>query len=131
MKTLRVLAGLVALAVALTGCAGAETDEDKIAVVAGYMSASNAQDWDVVASYLSEDVVFDTPTGTSEGLDAWWETIEAGDTGPDRQEPVDFSVDENLVRVEAIMTFSDLQFPAILEVLVMDGKIQRLSVREP
>lgn len=131
MKTQRVFAGLTVLAVALTACAGAETDEDKVAVVAGWLSASNDRDWETAASFLAEDVVFETPTGTSRGLDEWWAGVDSGAPGPDRQEPINFTVSEDVVRVEAIVTFSDLKFPAILEVLVSDGKIQHFSVHEP
>ena len=112
------------LSVVLIACGGAETTDDKIAVVEQYIAATNAKDWEEAAKYLAEDVVFTTPTGNCTGRDTCLPGLER----PDHEEPSNFSVDGNVVRWEMIVTFPGFETPARGEAVVENGKIQSYTV---
>lgn len=131
MKYRYVFVGLVSLALALTACGGTDDSQQKISVVESFLAASNGQEWNDAAGYLAEDVVFTTPTGNSEGRGTWLASVQGGGPGPTRQEASNFTVDGDVVRWEMIVTFPNFQAPALGEALVLDGKIQSFSVKEP
>jgi hypothetical protein len=124
MNLIKAIFVVTLLSMMLMACGGAETSDDKIAVVEKYITATNAQDWEEAAKYLAEDVVFTTPTGNCTGREACLPGLER----PDREEPSNFSVDGNIVRWEMIVTFPDFQTPAKGEAVVENGKIQSYSV---
>ncbi len=127
MKRTGVLFVLIMLGTALAACRSAENSQEKIAVVERYIMATNEKDRDQAASYLADDVVFDTPTGRCEGV----ESCLAMGGGPIREDPSNFSVEGNTVRWEMIVTFPTFTVPALGEAIVENGKIRSYTVLEP
>jgi hypothetical protein len=67
MKFKTVWIGLAVMALALSACGSTDRSQEKISVVEGFLDASNNEQWNDAAGYLAEDVIFETPTGNSQG----------------------------------------------------------------
>lgn len=131
MKSRIVALTLVLFALLLFACSGQATsdDEELISLVEKFQTARNEGNWDLAASYLAEDVVWETPSGNSVGRDAWLSSV---GIVPGIFEDVQNSrVEGNTVFVEMIVTGPDFASPAMAEVVVEDGKIQRYTVTPP
>jgi len=128
MLTLSVL-----ILVLLLGACGpaANSDDAMIAIVEKFQTANNAGDWEKAASYLAEDVVWETPTGELSVRDIWLATVKADDGGGIIEDVQNRYVEGNKVIVEMIVTGPDFVSPAKAEVVVNDGKIQRYTVTPP
>jgi hypothetical protein len=118
--------------VLLGACSGQnQSDEELVALVENFHTARNEGDWEKAATYLAEDIIWDTPTGRVEGRDAWL-TASTKDNGGGIVEDIqNLHVDGETVVVEMIVTGPDFQAPAVAKVLVEDGKIQRYTVTPP
>jgi len=123
MNKAKLCFGLMVMVAVLAACGGTDTDDDKIVVVESFLSASNNQNWDEASEYLADDVVFETPTGETTGLDVWLKSVQADGGGNIRQDANKFSVDGMSARWEMIVSFSDLEFPAIGVAVVENGRI--------
>jgi len=115
----------------LSACGGQSTRNDKemISLVEKFQTARNEGNWDLAASYLAEDVVWDTPTGSVTGRNNWLDSV--GVVPGIREDVQNRRVEGNKVIVEMIVTGPDFESPAMAEVIVEDGKIQRYTVTPP
>jgi hypothetical protein len=127
MKRVSAVFAMILLAAVLAACSRADSSEAKIEVIKSYIAATNDQNWDEAAKYLAEDILFETPTGSCQGLETCLGD-QKGPDRPDREEASNFSVDGNTVRWEMIAVFPDFQAPALGEAVVQDGKILRYTV---
>ena len=121
---------LLILSLLLGACgSSANSEENMITVVDKFQAARNEGNWELAASYLAEDVVWETPTGNLNGRDNW---IASSQSGPPITEEVQSRrVEGNTVIVEMIVKGPDFESPAKAEVVVEDGKIQRYTVSAP
>jgi hypothetical protein len=117
------------LITALSACSGSSNDTSKIDVVKSYISANNENDMEAAATYLDEKVVFKTPTGNCNGIEAC--LGDAISEKPLREEPSNFKVDGNTVRWDMVVTFPDFSTPAKGEAVVENGKITVYAVLPP
>jgi len=117
----------------LLGACGPASDSDQamIAVVENFQTANKAGDWEKAASYLAENVVWETPTGNVTGRDNWLAAVVKDNGGGIFEDVQNRYVKDNKVIVEMIVTGPDFQSPATAEVVVEDGKIQRYTVIPP
>lgn len=130
MKRITTVLLLLILSIVLAACGSQSNNEDEmIAIVDNFQAARNESNWDLAASYLAKDIVWETPTGNVTGRDNWLATT---GTVPGIFEDVKSRhVEGNTVIVEMIVTGPDFQSPATAEVVVEDGKIQRYTVIPP
>ena len=115
----------------LLGACGSSANKEveMIAIVDKFQTARNEGNWDLAASYLAEDIVWETPTGSVTGRDNW---LASTGTVPGIFEDVQSRrVEGNTVIVEMIVTGPDFVSPAKAEVVVEDGKIKRYTVIPP
>jgi len=131
MKRRMIALMFLLFALLLSACSGQATrnEEEMISLVEKFQTARNEGDWDAAASYLAEDVVWETPTGTSVGRDAWLSSV--GVVPGIFEDIQNRRVDGNKVIVEMIVTGPDFESPAIAEIVVEDGKIQSYTVTPP
>jgi len=119
----------------LGACAGqtVKADDEMIAIVDKFQTARNEGNWEVAASYLADDVVWEIPQGSLMGRDTWLATVKAEDTVPSSiQEDVKSRhVEGDTVIVEMVVTGPDFKSPATAEVVIENGKIQRYTVIPP
>lgn len=131
MKTGKSYLALLMLTLILAACGGqtGNTNDEMISVVDQFQTARNDGDWELAASFLAEDVVWETPTGNLIGRDKWLATT---GTAPGIFEDVQGRrVEGNTVIVEMIVTGPDFVSPATAEVVVENGKITRYTVTPP
>jgi len=127
-KTITLL--LLTLAMLLAACGSSSNNDDEmIAIVDKFQAARNESNWDLAASYLAEDIVWETPTGNVTGRDNWLATT--GTTPGIFEDVQNRRVEGNTVIVEMIVTGPDFQSPAIAKVVVEGGKIQSYIVTAP
>jgi len=119
----------------LGACAGqtVKADDEMIAIVDKFQTARNEGNWEVAASYLADNVVWEIPQGSLLGRDTWLATVKAEDTVPSSiQEDVKSRhVEGDTVIVEMVVTGPDFKSPATAEVVIENGKIQRYTVIPP
>jgi SnoaL-like domain len=135
MKRRIMFAALLLLTGLLAACANqtGNNEEAMISIVEKFQNARNDGNWELAATYLADDVVWNIPQGSLTGRDTWLATLKAEDTVPSSiQEDVKSRrVEGNTVIVEMIVTGPDFQSPAVAEVVVQDGKIQSYIVTAP
>jgi len=132
MRSRKMYLALLLITLILDACAGqtVNPDDEMIAIVDKFQTARNEGNWEVAASYLADDVVWDIPQGSLMGRDTWLATVKAEDTVPSSiQEDVKSRrVEGDTVIVEMVVTGPDFKSPATAEVVIENGKIQRYSV---
>jgi len=134
MKRITTVLLLLILAMLLAACgSSSKADDEMITIVDKFQTARNEGNWEVAASYLAEDVVWNIPQGTLTGRDTWLATVKAEDTIPSSifEDVKNRRVEGNTVIVEMVVTGPDFQSPATAEVVVKDGKIQSYVVTAP
>jgi len=135
MRSRKMYLALLLITLILDACAGqtVNPDDEMIAIVDKFQTARNEGNWEVAASYLADDVVWDIPQGSLMGRDTWLATVKAEDTVPSSiQEDVKSRrVEGDTVIVEMVVTGPDFKSPATAEVVIENGKIQRYSVIPP
>jgi len=119
----------------LGACAGqtVKADDEMIAIVDKFQTARNEGNWEVAASYLADDVVWEIPQGSLMGRDTWLATVKAEDTVPSsiQKDVKSRHVEGDTVIVEMVVTGPDFKSPATAEVVIENGKIQRYTVIPP
>lgn len=131
MKRKMITLTLIIITLLLGACSGQalSSDEEMISLVERFQTARNEGDWELAASFLAEDVVWETPTGSLTGRDNWIASVQ---NGPTIIEYVKSRhVKDNLVIVEMVVEGPDFVSPATVEAVVEDGKIQRYTITPP
>jgi len=135
MRSRKMYLALLLFTLILGACAGqtVKADDEMIAIVDKFQTARNEGNWEVAASYLADDVVWEIPQGSLMGRDTWLATVKAEDTVPSSiQEDVKSRhVEGDTVIVEMVVTGPDFKSPATAEVVIENGKIQRYTVIPP
>jgi len=130
MKQKTITLILLMLALILGACGpAANSDEALISIVDEFQTARNEGKWEKAASYLAEDVVWETPTGSVTGRDDWLASV--GAVPGIFEEAQGHRVIGQTVFVDMIVTGPDFQSPATAEVVIEDGKIKRYTVTPP
>jgi len=135
MRSRKMYLALLLFTLILGACAGqtVKADDEMIAIVDKFQTARNEGNWEVAASYLADNVVWEIPQGSLLGRDTWLATVKAEDTVPSSiQEDVKSRhVEGDTVIVEMVVTGPDFKSPATAEVVIENGKIQRYTVIPP
>ncbi len=112
-----------------TGCSDTpSTDDEMIEIVQKFQDARNEGDIDLAASYLTEDLVWSTPTESIRGREMW---VANGFRADIFEDVKSRRVEGNVVIVEMVVSGPGFEVPARAEITLKDGKISEYRVVGP